>query len=325
MGKHGAPLLRLVFSMALVVFVLTRVEVSRVVDSISGMRPGLLMVALLIIVVERLLLAWKWRLLLGAKQVRVPMWHMIKICYATGFAGSFLPSSLGVDVLRSYSLYRHGAVLGESVSSVVADRLLSMSAMLLLALVCMPLYLDTLSGTPLRWMVPVVIVVAGAGLVCIPSGQVMSVCVYPLRCLGRGLSDRVMRLHGSLRDYLARPETVAAVLGLSLGFQLLRVTGVYFIGWSLATPGFTFLLCLAFVPVIILLTMLPISVGGFGVREGAFVYLFAQVGTPVSDAFTLSVVVYLVGLISLLPGAVIFARQGLAARKEPHGNRSVVP
>jgi len=68
--------------------------------------------------------------------------------------------------------------------------------------------------------------------------------------------------------------------------------------------------CLALIPPVILATTLPISIGGWGVREGAMVVALGAIGVPAEGALVLSVVVGLVGMASALPGGLIWLLGG---------------
>ncbi len=82
------------------------------------------------------------------------------------------------------------------------------------------------------------------------------------------------------------------------------------IGWAfgLHVP---FVYFLVIVPTIFLLIMLPISIGGLGVREAAYVYLFGLVGVAPEAALGLAIVNYLLRLLSVLTGAWVYARRGV--------------
>ncbi|MEX0729685.1 MAG: lysylphosphatidylglycerol synthase transmembrane domain-containing protein [Aquisalimonadaceae bacterium] len=314
LGRYRGLLLRLGLSTALIVLIVTHIELTRVSEILRAVRPGYLVFALLVIFLERVFMAYKWHLLLAAKNLHVPLMRMLKICYVSSFAGSFMPSSLGADVLRSYCLYKHGTGLAESVSSVLVDKTLSVLVALALPLIVVLLFPDMLPDRAIRWSVLSIALVVFVGAGCLLNRSIVTLGMAVIGKVSRRIAARAMLLHGSVRDYLRCREVVAYVLVLSAGFQLLRVLGVYAIGLSM-DPGFVLVYCLIFVPIIVTLAMIPVSVGGIGVREGSFVYLFSQVGMPTSDAFTLAVLVYLVGIVSLLPGGVIYALEGMAAAR----------
>ena len=118
-------------------------------------------------------------------------------------------------------------------------------------------------------------------------------------------------------DYTKYKAALYYVLMLSLVFQVTRILIVYFVYRSIDQS--TNIYFFSFVPIVAVMTMLPISVSGIGIREGAFVYLFSQVGMPVSQAFAGSILVYALTLISTIPGGIIYLLEGFPKR------RSVAP
>ena len=68
----------------------------------------------------------------------------------------------------------------------------------------------------------------------------------------------------------------------------------------------TFLDCLVLVPPVLLIMTIPISIGGWGVREGAMVALFGLIGVPGHGALALSVMFGLVGIAVAVPGGIVW-------------------
>jgi len=320
LSRYSLPL-RVALSSGLLAVILASIDLKHTGSLLLSAQPGWLLLALAVIALERLVMAYKWQVLLAARQLRVPLLRMLKICYLSNFLGAFLPSSLGVDALRSFSLYRYGTRLSDSVSSVLVDKLLALTAALL-APVLVVLWMP--GSVPEPMIRAVVLGVAGcfaAGLLLVGNRRLVLALLEWLqgrlqRALWTRLWVRAQGLYANFHGYTAHRSTLAYVFALSLVFQALRVLGVYAIGLSLGlAPGiFTYFV---FVPMIILLTMLPISVGGIGVREGAFVYFFTGAGVPAAEAVALALLLYLVSMVSVLPGAVIYLREGLASRPGP--------
>jgi hypothetical protein len=114
--------------------------------------------------------------------------------------------------------------------------------------------------------------------------------------------------------YRGRLGTITLVLGISVGVQLLRVLQAYLLSESMALgTDAKYFLC--FVPPILVVTMLPISVGGWGTANLAYVALFSQVGMDPDGAFVLSVLILGLGVVGNLPGGFIYAWEGFASSK----------
>jgi uncharacterized membrane protein YbhN (UPF0104 family) len=101
-------------------------------------------------------------------------------------------------------------------------------------------------------------------------------------------------------------------LVIAVMFQLMRCASTA-IGAAAFDVHLPFLLYIVIMPVIILITLLPISIAGLGVRELGFVYLFGQVGMPAEIALSLSLLTRLLTILLAVPGAWFYARRGVLA------------
>jgi hypothetical protein len=122
---------------------------------------------------------------------------------------------------------------------------------------------------------------------------------------------QLAKVYACLDLYRRQPGPMAFGLLVAVAFQVLRILQVVVGAWAL---GIDLPLEYYFVimPVIILLTLLPISIAaGLGVREAAFVHLFGLVGMAGDAAFSLSLFVYVISFAAGLPGAWMYARSGL--------------
>jgi uncharacterized membrane protein YbhN (UPF0104 family) len=83
----------------------------------------------------------------------------------------------------------------------------------------------------------------------------------------------------------------------------------------------TWLQCVVIVPLSLLATAIPISIGGWGVRESAFVTGFGLVGVSASDALVLSVLFGLLNFLVRLPGALIWLT--VSNRERPVAGKAI--
>jgi glycosyltransferase 2 family protein len=320
LSRFSLPL-RFGLSVALVAFILHKIELAAMGRVLASARPELVVVALIAIFLERVVMAWKWRLLLAAKGLRVSLPRVLKIVYLSNFIGAFLPSSLGVDAVRSYSLYRHGTALSESVSSMLVDKVLALAAMIAVPVMVVVFMPGALFDPAVRGAVLAIAAGFGAILLVGLNRRLMHAVLslggrLPGVLSAPSIWRRAATLYGTFHGYMAHKGALVAAFAGSLVFQGLRVLGVVALGVSLGLD-LGLAAYLVYVPLIIMLTMLPISVGGFGVREGAFIYFFVGAGVPAESALALSILLYLVSLLSVLPGGVVYLSQGIGRRENP--------
>jgi hypothetical protein len=113
-------------------------------------------------------------------------------------------------------------------------------------------------------------------------------------------------LVNAIRKYREHHKEVTVVLVASIGVQLVRVLQAMCLGASLelVAPAWSYFL---FVPLIVIIMQLPVTVSGLGTSQLAFGVFFAQVGVPGAQAVALSLLFVALGLVGNLPGALLYA------------------
>jgi glycosyltransferase 2 family protein len=115
----------------------------------------------------------------------------------------------------------------------------------------------------------------------------------------------VVRLAGAMRHYRREWPTLLLVAALSLGMQVLRVILMWVTGVGLGVTV-PFAYYLVFVPLTIIVILLPISVSGLGPGQGATVWMLEPLGVPEHLAFAMGTIFILLGLLSNLPGGLLY-------------------
>jgi len=248
--------------------------------------------AVLLVFLDRALMAWRWIALLApiAHGTRPPMAAVLRIFFVSTFLGTFLPASIGGDAVRTWSLARVGVSAHESLASVVMDRLLGVIGIFLMA---------------------------GAGLALAPGmlgervvvGGMIAVGFACAAALLLAFNPRVAaryRLFAALHAYRGHRARLVAVLAASVGVQVIRVLQAWLLGLSLGiTAGLT--AYFALIPLILLVMLLPVTFNGIGTSQMAFVWAFRYAGVADEAAFALSVLFVALGIVGNLPGAVLYA------------------
>ena len=264
--------------------------------------------AVALVVVDRAFMALRWVILLRAldSPAPPPLPQILRIFFVSSFVGTFLPS-VGGDVYRAYSLARHGVSGAQSAASVAMDRLLGVLSLLLVAIVGLP-YAGRLAADPVvLWTIGITVAGCAAGAMAVFSARATR-AAHAVNA--RLQSGSLQRMSGRLIDAVARYRhhrgDLANVLVLSVGVQAVRVVQAWFLGLALGitAPGTAYL---AFIPIVLLIMLLPITVYGLGTSQFAFDSLFGLVGVPAASAFALSVLFVALGVVGNLPGGVLYA------------------
>ena len=306
LSPRWSYLVRLVLSIMLFGTALYVVEWPLVWQMLLTISLGWLGLHLLAMVVERLVFTWKWHGLLTARGVDIPIINLLVITLVGKFWGMFLPSSVGVDVVRGYYLYRYTGRGADSASSVLVDKIIALWALLLIGSVGLVVYGKVFDGPEIGFYLLGIMALTAA---CLYVAVRPKFADWLSACLPRMLGDRVGgsigKLYSSLLSYQDHPAALVRCFLLALLMQFLRILGA----WTMASAlgiEIPFIYYFLFIPVSMLLIMLPVSIGGFGMREGVLVALFALAGFSTTDAFALGFGVSITDLASSLVGGLVY-------------------
>jgi uncharacterized protein (TIRG00374 family) len=294
---------------ALTAFIVWRADPSAVASATVGASGSWLAAAIGLVVVDRALMAYRWVVLVRVFEPadRVPLAVIMRVFFISTFVGTFLPASVGGDAVRAFALSRANARGAASVASVLMDRLLGVVSLLIVALAGLIFASELLADAGLMAAIGFVAVASFAAALTIYSertavfvGRLLAaIPIAPLRRMSIDLAE-------ALRSYAPCHTALANVLSGSVLVQLLRILQAYALGRSLGllTP---FTAYVAFVPLILLVMLLPITIYGLGTSQLAFAALFARADVPTGQAVALSLLFVGLGLVGNLPGAFLYA------------------
>jgi uncharacterized membrane protein YbhN (UPF0104 family) len=246
-----------------------------------------LLLALLIMLISRLAVGSRWYMLLRVTDFDVTWWKTLRITFAGLFASNFLPTTIGGDVIRlagAVQFRMDGAV---SAASLIVDRLVGMLGMAL----ALPL------GIPQLWTWLSTRNSPGAEI----SSNLAILATFSKWWL-RGKSV-LKRIWHSLTLWRGQPRSLLFALFFTGIHQLclylsitlfLRDLGESLPFWQI--PGIW--------SYIYFVTLLPISINGYGVQELALTFFFSQVaGVSESSALAVAVLIRTIQMLASLPGA----------------------
>ena len=288
-------------------FILWKSHPREVLAAAAGAEWRPLAVAALLVLVDRVLMAYRWIVLLYTLDPadRPPLADILRIFFVSTFLGTFLPS-VGGDAVRVYGIAKFNIRGGDAVASVFMDRMLGVASLFLMALAGLTLARDLASNWVIMASLGVAAVACLFTMLLVFSQRADAVTEMVLTRVPDAVRHGGQRVLESIQRYAAHHAQLAKVLVCSVAVQVLRVLQAYYLGRSLgidATLGTYF----AFVPLILLVMLLPVTVSGLGTGQAAFVWFFARVGVPAAAAFALSVLFIGLGIVGNLPGGLLYA------------------
>lgn len=305
-------LLRLAVSLVLLLLLLLLVDWGRLGSRLAAADPLLMLGVLALATGDRLLMAWKWWLLVRGRTVALGLWEAVRAYYLASFAGYFLPTTVGADAVRVGALAGPGRTAA-LVASVVLERLVGALAQAVLAAVAVGTLVATGLGARIgpgeRWGLLALVLLAFIGF---PFS-------FPAARWAAGRLPRAGGWRGALRSLAEQYAGYGASTGLLCAFFALTlaeggfpVVIHYAAGRALGLdPGWTFYV--ATVPVVFLVARLPVSLGGLGILELSFVSLAGLLGLGATEAFAIVGLATALYLVALTPGAVLYVLPATAS------------
>jgi hypothetical protein len=312
-------ILRVAVAGGLLWYAIQVVEWSRAGEALSEASPSWVLVAVLLTVLDRVIMAWRWISLLRAVDANRPLktGPLLRVFFVSGFAGTLMPAgSFGGDTVRTFTATRQGVTMANAVASVALDRLLGTISVLLSGVVGLML-VGRLIEPALLWTAAALTVAGAVGTWLLLFDARLYRAL--LRWSGAHHLATVNRLAHKFFDaigqYASRRPVVARVLAASIVVQVLRTLQVWALGMALGLD-IPMVLYFAFVPVIVLVMLLPISFAGIGTGNVTFIYLFGRGGVGDTDAVVLSVLFLLLAVVGNLPGGLLLAFQPRSGQRE---------
>jgi uncharacterized membrane protein YbhN (UPF0104 family) len=291
-------IVRVAVSLGIVVYILVDVDSEDLLRTLTGVHPGPLAAAIALNLVGQLASGYKWGLLGRSVGFERPVADYVRFYLIGAFFNLFGPSTIGGDLARALYL-ADGHRLGLALNSVVFDRVSGLAVLMALgaaALLAFPGY-----GLPL----PLTASLIAGGV---------------LLLLGWWTCPRLVRLLPERNRFRRQVETelgpfwrdrglLGRVAVVSLVFHLMQVAAQYVLARA-AGVALPFSYCLVYHPVISLMTALPLSIAGLGVREGGYLYFLTRINVDDSVAVTLGLLWFAVTAGAGLVGGALFVFSG---------------
>jgi uncharacterized protein (TIRG00374 family) len=295
-------LIKILVSLILLIIVIATVGAENLFDALRGIDLGWFALALAIHLIGVGIRAYRWWLLIASLGAPVPFGRLLYLYMVGTFFNTFLPTGIGGDVVKIIELApdRGGA---HAFSTVFTDRL---TGILGSSLIALAVALVDPADVPRDVLTAVVIVSAGIlfGVLALTQGKFINRAIWRTRFFSNlPFAGRLRKVLVALTSYSVGAIARSTLVSLPFTATLIATQYVLSIGLGLRIDTRYFIL---FTPLIALTQVLPISFNGLGVREGTFGVLFASVGVAGSDAVAVSLLYYVLRVLTGLLGGVLY-------------------
>lgn len=299
----GSTTFRALLTVALLAYLASTINLTDTANALARLSWTAAALVLVLLAADRVVIIWRWRILIRASGHDVAAKSVAWIYLVSSFIGIPTPAGMGGDAVRAYTLSQRTAEGGAALASVAADRLLGLTAIVLVGLAGAIFWRRADSN---------VILLAAAGTVLVMTAMFLWAGPIVRAALPRGISERrvgirAMRYADALSAYRDHRGALLSVLALSVAVQILRILQAYLLGRGIGIDV-SLAYYFVFMPVGLIGLLLPIHISGFGLPQVLIVWLLVPAGVSEADALALSTLIVLSGILANLPGAILYLR-----------------
>ncbi len=284
----------------LLFFILQQVNPRETWQQITSISPVILVTALILQTASNSVAACRWFLIMRRIGFALPFSFFLKSYFKGAFFNQGLPTSIGGDGLRILDCARNGST-EDAFFGVFIDRIIGLAGLLLLNIAALAANRSILPQkiTVLLLAVLLLLLAALISLYFLRKLHFLSRSRY-LGYLTR-LSERYFQVYSSW-------SSAGVQIILSIVTHLLAMSAFFLLGKGMGLE-YPLSVYLVLVPPVVLLTILPISLAGWGIREGALVGFFLLIGADRARVVSFSLLYGLTALAASLPGLYIYLQQ----------------
>lgn len=301
--KQLLVILKVAVSGGLIWFLLSSIDIGAAKDRVLAADPAMIALAGIVMIAQVCVAGARWYVVLRAIEAPLPLLELIRLFWIGSFFSQALPSSVGGDPIRIYMAYKGGLSLGKSINGVMLERVVTVLGLVVLATVVQPAFLPKLDDDAQMLTLGVLGMLGAAAI-----GGLL-VLMFLDRLPDALTKFRVVRgmfaLAGDTRRVFLNMGSAAMSLFLGV-LTHLNISLVVFCLAVALSVDVTWVDCMVLMPIVVLVTTLPISIAGWGVREGAMVAAFALVGVPNDGALVLSLTLGVLVIIMMIPGGILW-------------------
>lgn len=300
-------LAKTLFAVILFWFLFTKVDIHNVLQRISQVNTKLFLLTQFIIVLQFATAAFRWKLILAGLKTIVAYINILSLFYIGVFFNTCLPGAIGGDIIRAYMIRKIANSLYHAAASVMLESVFGVLSLIALILAFYPFF---------KQFVAVELILAfSVCLLCAAVGTLLFLTPVFLKItkfisLQNKLLQKVLNLRTHLQRLLSQKYLVLQIFIASTLIFVFESIIIFNLAKGLNIVNINLAYCFMLVPPVVLANSLPISIGGWGVREATLVVALGILSVPMESAMALSIVLGIAKMLASLPGGLVWLAHG---------------
>lgn len=304
---------KLVVTCLLLYLISRKVDIKDIFLDLSSISLLYVFLLLAINIVMVAISCFKWQIFLRATGAQIPVRFLMIYYYIGYFFNNLLPSTIGGDVARMYLLGKNLNDPTKSISTVFLERYTGVIALIALAIIAAALN-KRIAFQP-AFMIPLsIMALVMIGSLIFFSYDGIKIWIYDMfdfKFLA-SIKSKFDGFYQAVSQFRNQWKIIGYSMLYSFAFHVMTIINTLATCWAMNISPSLFDLAVT-VPIILFVTMIPITIGSIGLWEGTFAFFFLQIGIPAADAVAVALILRAVSILMGLLGGIfyLFRRQML--------------
>ena len=296
--KYFFNILKVLVTTLLFIVIFDKVDINSTIEILKATDSSFFILALLVMTIEVLIANTRWRLILKQLGSNIAYFTALRYLWIGVFFNQALPSSIGGDAVRGYYLCKNEDYsISEATIGVLLDRVIGLLGLVLLVIFTIPLIFESIVTPLTKWTILAIII---AALLAIIMSLIID--LIPNKFSQWKIMNGLVKFSSKGREVLFSFYGMLSII-LSLIIHLTFVFTAWLLAYGMGLDiSLTGMLLI--VPITNLLTAIPISIAGWGIREGLFIAGLGYLNVSSDAALALSILYGLSMLVVSLPGLI---------------------
>lgn len=300
-------IIRSLVTLSLLAWIVSKVDLNSVAHMLKAAMPAWIAAAVATQFIRMPIGSIRWQQILKFNGLRISVWELTRLNFIAAFFSQAMPTVAGGDIVKGVLLYRSGIPPGKTVASIVFDRASGVAASILLAGIAAL----SMNNRSTEWSPLFGIIWAGGALILIvplAANMILRILLLAERSCSWPFVNNII---SSARDFLGYCSGgwtfLIKVFFLSTTFQAGGIILTYFLACSIGV-GAPLKAYFIFLPIVWVVTMIPVSISGIGVREAAMVWLFSGPDGCMSrdEALAVAIAIWFFGVFTGIVGGAFY-------------------
>jgi glycosyltransferase 2 family protein len=298
--KHILIVVKLTVTIILFYLIIKNIDFQKILVILDNFDALYFLWAMGLLLFQIIIATFRWRIVLEELSVKFSLTRVLSFLWVGLFFNQALPSSVGGDAFRGYCIYKNGYSIRKSSIGVLLDRLFGMVGLLLLTVASLPLMFNMVDSKEVQWGSIIVILSA---FVVIAAALLLDLLPKQIAHFKIIKGFFAFSKEGRRQIFSFYPGAILILISIVIHFMSIVAMITLGEGLDLNVAWYNMLFIVAFVT---LLSAVPISIAGWGVREGIMVVGLGYLGVVPEQALVLSILYGVLMLAFSLPGLIIW-------------------